>query len=44
MKKINVALIQLLVGKDKPSNLKRASEKVLEAAKNGAELIVLPVV
>ncbi len=38
-----IALIQLLVGADKASNVKKAVSKVVEAAKNGANVIVLPV-
>ncbi|KAG0643490.1 carbon-nitrogen hydrolase [Tuber brumale] len=39
---VKLALIQLATGSDKDVNLKRASEKVAEAAKNGANIVVLP--
>jgi hypothetical protein len=38
-----IALIQLSVGADKSKNLIHAREKILEAAKNGANVVVLPV-
>lgn len=41
--RFKVGLVQLRVGKDKLANLERMRAKVLEASKNGAELIVLPV-
>ena len=37
-----LALIQLLVGNEKSSNLKRTADFIKEAAINGAELIILP--
>ncbi|CAG8568293.1 1965_t:CDS:2 [Diversispora eburnea] len=37
-----IACIQLSVTSDKPENLKRAKNKIIEASKNGAKLIVLP--
>lgn len=40
---VKLAVIQLAAGSDKSINLQRASEKVTEAAEDGAELIVLPV-
>ncbi len=40
--KFRLALIQLLVGTDKPNNLTRAVKSIKEAASNGAQLIVLP--
>ena len=39
---LKVACVQLLSGKDQAANLLRAREKVLEAAANGAGLVVLP--
>lgn len=39
---VKIACIQLLSGKDKSSNLLRAREKVLEAAQNKANIVVLP--
>ncbi|KAI0007450.1 carbon-nitrogen hydrolase [Xylariaceae sp. FL0662B] len=41
-KPIKLACIQLASGPDKASNLTHAREKVLEAARDGAKLIVLP--
>lgn len=41
--KFKLALIQLLGSPDKSANLARARDKVLEAAKNGANVVVLPV-
>ncbi|EEP80538.1 hypothetical protein UREG_05380 [Uncinocarpus reesii 1704] len=41
-KPLKLALVQLATGADKPVNLARARSKVLEAAKAGASLIVLP--
>ena len=38
-----VALVQLAVGADKATNLSRATEKVREASKNGANVVALPV-
>ena len=38
-----IALVQLAVGADKATNLSQASEKVREATKNGANIVVLPV-
>ena len=40
--KFKLALIQLLVGKDKAANLKHAEVKIREAAASGAQLISLP--
>ncbi|CDS05247.1 hypothetical protein LRAMOSA07776 [Lichtheimia ramosa] len=40
--KFKLALIQLLGSPDKSANLARARDKVLEAAKNGANVVVLP--
>lgn len=40
---MRIGIVQLLVGKDKAANLRRAVEKVNEAARNGAKLVVLPV-
>ncbi|CAO3620193.1 unnamed protein product [Cunninghamella blakesleeana] len=37
-----LALIQLAVGADKSSNLQHARSKILEAAKQGANVVVLP--
>ncbi|KAF8456139.1 carbon-nitrogen hydrolase [Kalaharituber pfeilii] len=39
---LKIALIQLRSGSDKPANLARAHAKVLEASRNGANLVVLP--
>lgn len=41
-KTLKVALIQISAGADKAANLLKVKEKVTEAAKNGAKLIVLP--
>ncbi|KAI9805820.1 MAG: hypothetical protein M1825_000434 [Sarcosagium campestre] len=41
-KPLKLALIQLATGPDKAANLTRARSKVVEAAKAGASLIVLP--
>lgn len=41
-KPLKLALIQLATGADKAANLSRARSKVLEAASNGANLVVLP--
>ncbi|KAH9906792.1 carbon-nitrogen hydrolase [Xylariomycetidae sp. FL2044] len=41
-KPVKLACIQLASGSDKSANLSHAREKVLEAAKNGANLVVLP--
>ena len=38
-----IALVQLAVGADKATNLSRATEKVREASKNGANVVALPV-
>jgi hypothetical protein len=38
-----LALIQLAVTSNKANNLKHARERVLEASKNGANVVVLPV-
>lgn len=40
--KVKIALIQLATGSDKTANLLSARKHVLEAAKNGAHLVVLP--
>jgi len=40
--KVKIALIQLKSGSSKTANLAQARSKVLEAAKNGAKIIVLP--
>ena len=37
------SMIQLLVGKDKASNLLRAGKLIREAANKGAQVIALPV-
>ncbi|KAI1389649.1 carbon-nitrogen hydrolase [Hypoxylon trugodes] len=39
---IKLACIQLASGSDKSANLAHARDKVIEAAKNGAKLVVLP--
>lgn len=39
---LKVACIQLKVGADKATNVKRALEKITEAHRHGAELIILP--
>lgn len=41
-KPLKLALVQLATGADKTANLARARSKVLEAASNGAKLVVLP--
>ncbi|KAF2719818.1 carbon-nitrogen hydrolase [Polychaeton citri CBS 116435] len=41
-KPLKLALVQLATGADKAANLSRARSKVLEAAGNGANLVVLP--
>lgn len=41
-KPLKLALIQLAAGADKAANLAAARSKVLEAASNGAKLVVLP--
>ncbi|KAK0848417.1 Omega-amidase nit3 [Friedmanniomyces endolithicus] len=41
-KPLKLALVQLAAGADKSSNLSHARNKVLEAASNGAKLVVLP--
>ena len=38
-----LALVQLAVGADKAANLQRASQKIKEAARNGAKVVALPV-
>lgn len=40
---VKVAVIQLLVGRDKQVNLARAASKVKEACEGGAQLVILPV-
>ncbi|KAI9478787.1 MAG: carbon-nitrogen hydrolase [Benjaminiella poitrasii] len=37
-----LALVQIGAGADKPKNLLHAKSKILEAAKNGAQVVVLP--
>ncbi|KAB2576168.1 Nitrilase family protein [Lasiodiplodia theobromae] len=39
---VKLALVQLATGASKADNLARARSKVLEAAKNGAKIVVLP--
>ncbi|KAK1023776.1 Omega-amidase nit3, partial [Friedmanniomyces endolithicus] len=41
-KPLKLALVQLAAGADKNANLSHARNKVLEAASNGAKLVVLP--
>jgi hypothetical protein len=41
--RFKLALVQLAVTGDKEKNLKHARDKVLEASKNGANIVVLPV-
>lgn len=41
--KFKLALIQLLGSPDKQANLERARGKILEAARHGAQVVVLPV-
>ncbi|KAI8803475.1 carbon-nitrogen hydrolase [Cladochytrium replicatum] len=41
-KTIRLALIQLLVGKNKEANILAAKKRVLDAAKAGAQVVVLP--
>ena len=38
-----LALVQLAVGANKAANLQRASQKIKEAARNGAKVVALPV-
>lgn len=40
--KLRIALCQIKVGTDKLTNIDRAKEKIIEAKKGGADLIVLP--
>ena len=40
---IKVGVVQMLVGRDKQSNVKSAVAKIREAAQAGARLVVLPV-
>lgn len=40
--KLNVGIVQMEVYPNKPDNLKRAGEMIMEAAEQGADLIVLP--
>lgn len=42
-KPFRLALVQMAVGSDKTANVKWASERVAQAAKAGANLVVLPV-
>jgi hypothetical protein len=41
-KNFKIALVQLLVGANKNANLERARTQVLKAAKDGANVVVLP--
>jgi omega-amidase len=41
-KPVKIGLVQLAAGADKTVNLQRAREKVLEASKAGAKIVVLP--
>ena len=43
LRKFRLALVQLAVGADKAANLQRASQKIREAAENGAQVVALPV-
>ena len=43
LRQFRLALVQLAVGADKAANLQRASQKVKEAAENGAKVVALPV-
>ena len=43
LNRFQLALVQLAVGRDKAANLQRAAGMVREAAKKGAQVIVLPV-
>lgn len=38
-----LALVQIGAGADKAKNLSHAREKIMEASKNGAQVVVLPV-
>ena len=40
---MKVAVVQMLVGKDKAANVRTAVSRIAEAARNGAGLVVLPV-
>lgn len=40
--RLNVGIVQMEVSQDKPDNLKRAGEMIVEAAERGADLIALP--
>ncbi|MGB9792931.1 MAG: nitrilase-related carbon-nitrogen hydrolase, partial [Thermacetogeniaceae bacterium] len=42
MRRLRVALVQMLVEESKESNLRRAEGMVREAAERGARLVVLP--
>lgn len=41
-KSLKIALVQISAGSNKAKNLANAKEKILEAASNGAKLVVLP--
>ena len=41
--RFRLALIQLAVGADKTTNIRRACQMVKEAVRNGAGMVVLPV-
>jgi len=43
LRKFRLALVQLAVGADKAANLQKASQKIREAAENGAQVVALPV-
>lgn len=44
MKKVRIAMVQMLVGSSKQSNLKKASEMVTRAAREEkADIVILPV-
>jgi predicted amidohydrolase len=38
-----LALVQIGAGADKSKNLSHARDKIIEASKNGAQIVVLPV-
>ena len=41
-REVTVALVQMSMGKDEAANMKKALEMVATAAKNGAQIVVLP--
>ena len=43
LRRFRIGLVQMTVGEDKAANFARAAGLVREAAKNGAQLVALPV-